>query len=663
MRILPTAPILIDLPRRLVLLSLTATVICSTVVQAQSSVQPAPAATEKLEAVFDVGIVYWPQPREYGRTELMNAAVEGNATKVRTLIHTGADVNAVDNSGSTALISAAWYGHIDVVNQLLAAGADPEPISNVGRNALNVAVLQKETAVALALLRHGASANAYMNANQPERRSSVLERAAITGQSDVVAALIERGADLEVNGPAALNKALGRGHTDIAAALIVGGVDVNAPFIVPDDVRYLRTGETALQTAAQGGHAGTVELLLRHGADVNATDRRGQTALHYATRGGHLPVAKLLLANGASVSAENLSAALGAKNSELARTLIDSLILPDLSSAEFESLIAVADRAGEDAIITALFGARALLQPEAEPPRLLFARGAVEHCELILWNPRKKTENVVYTEEGECTSQYFVSDKTHSLFVVSNGNVRTISLNGDKDEETVMLPMQQFDTNLAALKIQVRETYGDNVGNAEEWMAADIVQVGRLESGELALVTHTGGPASETYGYVYARYGDQWKMIYHTECHRFDSCRFSQVLGYSLNARPSNLTIWHPNLRMNPYFQSKTTEPAPMGEYDIWNGTVLLDIDGQKSVIHYSTYKSGHCAGNCVSTRGLRLQLPGKDEQVLANYISNNSIVDRYALVRTKPRGYSELFSLATGESVFGKLQLAGWVH
>ncbi len=100
-----------------------------------------------------------------------------------------------------------------------------------------------------------------------------------------------------------------------------------------------------------------------------------------------------------------------------------------------------------------------------------------------------------------------------------------------------------------------------------------------------------------------------------------------------------------------------------MGEYDIWNGTVLLDIDGQKSVIHYSTYKSGHCAGNCVSTRGLRLQLPGKDEQVLANYISNNSIVDRYALVRTKPRGYSELFDLATGESVFGKLQLAGWVH
>ena len=142
-------------------------------------------------------------------------------------------------------------------------------------------------------------------------------------------------------------------------------------------------------------------------------------------------------------------------------------------------MIAVADRVGEEAIITALFGARALLQPEAEPPRLLFARGAVEHCELILWNPRKKTENVVYTEEGECASQYFVSDKTHSLFVVSNGNVRTISLNGDKDEETVTLPMQQIDTNLAALKIQVRETYGDNAGNAEEWMAADEQRCGQ----------------------------------------------------------------------------------------------------------------------------------------------------------------------------------------
>ncbi len=663
MRILPTSPMLINLPRRLVLFSLAATTIYSTGLHAQSSAQPEPTATEKLEAVFDVGVVYQLQRGEYGRTELMNAAVEGNATKVRTLIQTGADVNAVDNSGSTALISAAWYGQIDVVNQLLAAGADPEPISNVGRSALSVAVQQKEIAAALALLRHGANPNAYLNANQPKRRISVLRHAAITGQADIVVALMARGADLGSDGPNALNSALWRGHTDIAAALIVGGVDVNAPFVVPNDVRYLRTGETALQTAAQGGHAGSVELLLRHGADVNATDRRGQTALHYATRGGHLPVAKLLLANGASVSAENLSAALGAKNSELARTLIDSLILPDLSSAEFESLIAVADRVGEDAIITALFGARALLQPEAEPPRLLFARAAVEHCELILWNPHKKTENVVYTEEGECTSQYFVSDETHSVFVLSNGNVRTISLNGDKDEEAVTLPMQQIDTNLAALKIQVRETYGDNAGNAEEWMAADIVQVGRLESGELALVTHTGGPASETYGYAYARYGAAWQLIDQKDCHRFDSCRFSQVLGHSLNARPSNLTIWHPNLRMNPYFQSKTAEPAPMGEYDIWNGTVLLDIDGQKSVIHYSTYESGHCAGTCVSTRGLRLQLPSKDEQVLANYIGNNAIVDRYALVRTKPRGYSELFDLATGESVFGKSQLAGWVH
>ena len=131
-------------------------------------------AVEEIEAVFDIGIIYQPIPGEYGITELMNAALAGNTSKVEALILAGADVNAVDDGGATALTRAAAYEHIDVVKQLLAANADPDPVSDDGRSALSVAVEYQSSAVALALLRHGANPNAYLNANRPEWRRSVL---------------------------------------------------------------------------------------------------------------------------------------------------------------------------------------------------------------------------------------------------------------------------------------------------------------------------------------------------------------------------------------------------------------------------------------------------------------------------------------------------------
>ena len=330
---------------------------------------------------------------------------------------------------------------------------------------------------------------------------------------------------------------------------------------------------------------------------------------------------------------------------------------------DIESLIADADRAGEDGIITTLFTARASLRSDESPSLFLFARSDIENCALVLWHPNEKTEIVVYEEAGACMSQFFASDDAHWLFVVSDGNVQVISLSSGGHQETIALPMKLISSNLEALKIRVSDAYGSSAGNAEEWMAADIVQVGYLESGQLALVTHTGGPADETYGYAYARFGDAWQLIEQTDCGRFDACHFSKLLSQPLNTRPSTLAIWHPNLRTNPYFKSKSVTPDPQGEWAGWDGTIVLEINGKTSSLLYSTGENGHCYEDCVYTRGLRLRLADQNEIVLANYSGNNAIVDRYALVWRQPRGSSELFDLATGESVFGRLQLSGWIQ
>ena len=54
-------------------------------------------------------------------------------------------------------------------------------------------------------------------------------------------------------------------------------------------------GWTALHNAADKGYENVAALLLRHGANVNATTSSGMSALHWAARNGHVGLVKLLL--------------------------------------------------------------------------------------------------------------------------------------------------------------------------------------------------------------------------------------------------------------------------------------------------------------------------------------------------------------------------------
>jgi ankyrin repeat protein len=64
-------------------------------------------------------------------------------------------------------------------------------------------------------------------------------------------------------------------------------------------------GETPLHKAACWGHDAILQLLLNHGASVNAVNKEGDTPLHDAAREGHVDILQLLLNHGASVNAVN----------------------------------------------------------------------------------------------------------------------------------------------------------------------------------------------------------------------------------------------------------------------------------------------------------------------------------------------------------------------
>ncbi|XP_070550854.1 putative ankyrin repeat protein RF_0381 [Ptychodera flava] len=103
----------------------------------------------------------------------------------------------------------------------------------------------------------------------------------------------------------ALHDASGKGHADVVELLIKHGADVNAK--EPNK-------STSLHAASGQGHADVTELLIKHVADVNAKTDYESTALHAASAKGHADVAEVLIKLGADVNAKygNESAALHA---------------------------------------------------------------------------------------------------------------------------------------------------------------------------------------------------------------------------------------------------------------------------------------------------------------------------------------------------------------
>ena len=93
-----------------------------------------------------------------------------------------------------------------------------------------------------------------------------------------------------------LHSSIHGGHIGAAELLLAHGADVNAPGTY--SVR-------PLHVASRHGRLDAAKWLLDHGADVNAQRVDGQTALHSAALKGHLDVTRTLLEHNADVSARD----------------------------------------------------------------------------------------------------------------------------------------------------------------------------------------------------------------------------------------------------------------------------------------------------------------------------------------------------------------------
>ncbi|KAH3780265.1 nuclear factor NF-kappa-B p100 subunit-like [Dreissena polymorpha] len=128
----------------------------------------------------------------------------------------------------------------------------------------------------------------FLNHQNYHYRQTPLHLAVLTGRTDIVRCLLGLGAqttlqDSQLRTPAHI--ACGNGDVEILKALL----ESEGNELTRSVGLYDHQGQTCLHIAALHGNTELVNILLAHGAEINAPDRKsGRTALHFAVESGHI---------------------------------------------------------------------------------------------------------------------------------------------------------------------------------------------------------------------------------------------------------------------------------------------------------------------------------------------------------------------------------------
>jgi ankyrin repeat protein len=223
--------------------------------------------------------------------EFIEAAKNGDAPKIGSLVKADPDlVSAVGDYRKTALHWAAEMDHVEVAAILVEAGADIEARTSWGASPFDWAAAMGSPRVADLLLSRGAT-------------GLTLITAAGLGKLSEVRRIIESGEDLSAhrrrdasitpddhwpsdsahlrNDPIsdALHAAARNGHRDVVAYLLDLGAEIDAKGVF---------GATGLHWAAINGHHEVAEFLVERGANLALRDSKfDATPEEWAQEGGH----------------------------------------------------------------------------------------------------------------------------------------------------------------------------------------------------------------------------------------------------------------------------------------------------------------------------------------------------------------------------------------
>jgi ankyrin repeat protein len=237
-----------------------------------------------------------------GTTALHWAVRRDDASMVDRLIRAGANVKAANRYGVTPLYLACVNGSASMIAKLLDAGADANSSTSEGETALMTVARTGNVEAAKVLLAHGAD----VNAKEQWRQQTPLMWAVAESHPEMAQELIDHGADVNgrqvewhwdrqvtkeprekwmpLGGLTPLLFAARQGCVDCVKVLLKAGAQINATN--PD-------GFSPILLAIINAHYDVAAYLLDQGADANITDETGRTPLYAAVDMHTLPESNL----------------------------------------------------------------------------------------------------------------------------------------------------------------------------------------------------------------------------------------------------------------------------------------------------------------------------------------------------------------------------------
>lgn len=265
---------------------------------------------------------------------LLEAATQGNIRDVRRALLGGAAAAIRAETGARALPNAAQYGHAEVVDCLLQHA--PEVVDLPGLynvTALIAASRAGHYTIVKRLLSAGADARLT-----DEEGNSALHHAAVNGEQDIVAALVDYDPGLlnlpGANGETALMQAVTYRRMRVVEGLLARGAEAR---LANDE------GWHALELAAFNGTGKLAQRLLEYDLGLlELPGCGGRTALIAACEGSSPALAKMLLDKGADPQASTTPGS----TSPLDRTACGSGVLEAaLASGRWDLLEPLLDKA------------------------------------------------------------------------------------------------------------------------------------------------------------------------------------------------------------------------------------------------------------------------------------------------------------------------------